>query len=323
MDPYSPDAFDLIGDLHGQAGRLRRLLATLGYREADGAYRHPQRQAIFVGDFIDRGPAQRETVAIARAMVEAGSAQAVLGNHEFNAIAFATEDPESPGTHLRPRTDTHLRPRTEKNRRQHQAFLNEVEHLPEVHTDILDWFRSLPLYLELPGLRVIHACWEEQQLATIRPFLNNANQLTDAGLISASRRGHPAYTALETLIKGIEVALPDGHRYQDKTCHWRTEVRVRWWDETATDLREAALLEPAQRAQLPPAIPVPASACPGYRGPQPLFIGHYWMDGEPAALTPKVACLDYSGSEAGVLCAYRWQGERELRDAHFCWVSAD
>ena len=66
MDAYSPDAFDLIGDLHGQAQRLRRLLATLGYRETDGAYRHPQRQALFVGVFIDRGPVQRETVAIAR-----------------------------------------------------------------------------------------------------------------------------------------------------------------------------------------------------------------------------------------------------------------
>ena len=168
-------------------------------------------------------------------MVEAGSAKAVLGNHEFNAIAFATEDPDAPGTHLRPRTD--------KNRCQHQDFLIEVEQRPEVHVEIIDWFRSLPLYLELPGLRVIHACWDEQQLAVIRPFLNAANQLTDTGLIAASRRDHPAYSALETLIKGPEHPLPEGHGYQDKSRHWRTDVRVRWWDETATNLRDAALLE--------------------------------------------------------------------------------
>lgn len=314
MDAYSPDAYDLIGDLHGQAERLRRLLATLGYRETDGTYRHPQRQAIFVGDFIDRGPAQRETVAIVRAMVEVGSAQVVLGNHEFNAIAYATEDPDEPGSHLRPRS--------EKNRRQHQDFLNEVEQQPEVHAEIIDWFRSLPLYLELPGLRVIHACWQEQQLAAIRPFLDDANRLTDAGLIAASRRGQPVYAALETLIKGLEMALPDGHRYQDKTGHWRTDVRVRWWDETATDLRDAALLDAEQRDQLP-SVAVPPAARPGYRDTRPVFIGHYWLDGEPAPLTPKVACLDYSGSPAGLLCAYRWQGETQLRAEHFCWVASE
>jgi hypothetical protein len=46
---------------------------------------------IFVGDFIDRGPQQREVLRIARAMCEAGSASAVLGNHEFNAIGWATQ----------------------------------------------------------------------------------------------------------------------------------------------------------------------------------------------------------------------------------------
>ena len=46
MDIYSPAAYDLIGDIHGHAPRLRRLLAQLGYRETDGVYRHPQRQAL-------------------------------------------------------------------------------------------------------------------------------------------------------------------------------------------------------------------------------------------------------------------------------------
>ena len=53
---------------------------------------HDERQAIFVGDLIDRGPEQIESVRIAQTMVEAGSAQIVLGNHEFNAIAYATPD---------------------------------------------------------------------------------------------------------------------------------------------------------------------------------------------------------------------------------------
>jgi hypothetical protein len=48
--------FDIIGDVHGYADQLRNMLDQLGYRETSGAYRHPNRTVIFVGDIIDRGP---------------------------------------------------------------------------------------------------------------------------------------------------------------------------------------------------------------------------------------------------------------------------
>ena len=51
-------AYDIIGDIHGQADKLDGLLKHMGYRERDGAYRHPSRKAIFVGDIIDGGPRQ-------------------------------------------------------------------------------------------------------------------------------------------------------------------------------------------------------------------------------------------------------------------------
>lgn len=91
--------YDVIGDIHGHADALRRLLIKLEYTEVEGAFRHDSRKAIFVGDFIDRGPNQREVLRIARKMCEAGSASAVLGNHEFNAIAWAT--PNGNGGYLR------------------------------------------------------------------------------------------------------------------------------------------------------------------------------------------------------------------------------
>ena len=50
-------AYDIIGDIHGQEDKLEALLLrTLGYRDTAGAWRHPTRQELFVGDFIDRGP---------------------------------------------------------------------------------------------------------------------------------------------------------------------------------------------------------------------------------------------------------------------------
>ena len=49
--------YDVIGDLHGHAKELRTLLAQLGYEERNGVHVAQGRKAIFVGDFIDRGPA--------------------------------------------------------------------------------------------------------------------------------------------------------------------------------------------------------------------------------------------------------------------------
>jgi hypothetical protein len=90
LEPMSEQGYDVIGDIHGHADALRRLLIKLGYSEVDGIFRHSSRKAIFVGDFVDRGPDQREVLRIARSMCEAGTGSAVLGNHEFNAIAWAT-----------------------------------------------------------------------------------------------------------------------------------------------------------------------------------------------------------------------------------------
>ena len=65
--------YDIIGDVHGCASQLRQLLGGLEYTvdPATGAYRHPQRRAVFVGDLIDRGREQREVLQLVKAMVDA------------------------------------------------------------------------------------------------------------------------------------------------------------------------------------------------------------------------------------------------------------
>ena len=129
---------------------LERLLATLGYTRRRGCHRHPGRQVIFLGDFIDRGPKIRETLAIVRPMIESGAARAVMGNHELNVLAFHTPDPDTPGEYLRPRN--------EKNCRQHAETMRQLP--ADELRSTLQWFRTLPLWLDLDGLRAVHACWD-------------------------------------------------------------------------------------------------------------------------------------------------------------------
>ena len=75
--------FDLIGDVHGCHNELTTLLAELGYDTTSRPIRHPDgRQAVFLGDLVDRGPGTPEVLEVAMSMVDAGSALCILGNHE-------------------------------------------------------------------------------------------------------------------------------------------------------------------------------------------------------------------------------------------------
>ncbi len=156
--------YDLVGDIHGHADALHRLLRELDYAEIEGVFRHPERQMIFVGDFIDRGPQQREVLRIARSMCEAGAARAVMGNHEFNAIGWAAQDNDG----------AFLRSHSAKNANQHAKFPDQIGENSAAHNDAIDWFRSLPVWLDLPGFRVVHACWHDGSREALMPFLDEA-----------------------------------------------------------------------------------------------------------------------------------------------------
>jgi hypothetical protein len=303
-------AYDIIGDIHGHALVLEALLRKLGYREHDGAWRHPDRTAIFVGDFIDRGPNQLETVHLVRSMVEAGAALAVMGNHEFNAIAWNTPDPQEHGEYLRPHSH--------KNEQQHSAFLAEIADKPAALRSVLDWFMTLPLWLDLPEVRIVHACWHPEYMQYLAPQLQPGNRFDMRLIELASRRGSREFAAVEAIMKGPEVKLPDGLRFRQGDQK-RSEARTRWWDATAVTFRQSAIVDAATEPLLPE-IPVPEDLRFGYAGTQPVFFGHYWMKGEQKILAPSVACVDYSVGKGGPLVAYRWEGERELTDSNFVEV---
>jgi hypothetical protein len=301
--------YDIIGDIHGHYDQLAALLRKLGYRKTDGAWRHAGRQAIFVGDLIDRGPQQVETVNAVRAMVDADAARCVQGNHEFNAVAWTVPDPDKPGEYLRPHGKGH-------NRAQHQAFLDQVGEGSARHAEFVAWFRTLPLWLDLGGLRVVHACWHEASIDWLAPQVDTGNALSKSLYVEGSRRGHKAFHAIETVCKGIEVRLPEGVSFTDKGGVVRKEARIRWWEPELLTFRQAAIGPPvASDDGMDSAFPPELRPAP-YLGP-PVFFGHYWMTGEPRVLAGNAVCLDYSVANEGPLVAYRWDGESRLSSERF------
>jgi hypothetical protein len=303
-----PDKFDIIGDVHGHADALRRLLQAMGYQEEDGVFRHPDRRVIFVGDFVDRGPKQLEILQIAKTMCDAGAALAVMGNHEFNALGWASPDGNG----------GFLRPHTEKNTHQHEEFLRQIGEGSAAHGEALQWFESLPVWMDLPGLRVVHACWNGAAQEVLADCLDTAHKFTREGLRRASQRGCAAYEAAEILLKGPEVPLPEGHFFSDKDGFKRHHVRIRWWDPEAVTYRSAALGMDGDEAILPD-LPVPTDY--HYEEEKPVFFGHYWLSGIPTLSNHRAACLDFSIAKGGFLTAYRWSGEKVLSQSNIVCVA--
>ena len=300
-------SYDIIGDIHGCADTLLMLLGKLGYRKRGDLHLHPNRQLIFLGDFVDRGPQQRRTIEIVRPMIESGKALSVMGNHEFNAIAYATSDPDHAGQHLRQHSN--------KNTKQHQAFLDEYEGQPD-YVEVIAWFQTLPLWLDLGNLRVIHACWDSKAIERIgEPNLSNDL------LIRASKAGTEDYEDIERLLKGQEIPLPNGQCFHDKDGNVRHQIRIRWWDRDASSFR-AAFLGPDSAQTSIPNDPISGDHLIEY-GPDdpPVFLGHYWLRGDPSPLADNIACVDYSVAKpGGKLVAYRWDGEQCLQADKFVAV---
>ena len=306
--------YDLIGDIHGHADELNQLLNELGYKEVRGVYEHSERKVIFLGDFIDRGPQIRQVLDIVRPMVDGGRALAVMGNHEFNALAFHTE-------HLH-RKEAYLRRRDNKNIRQHSQTILQLtdKHL----AGSIEWFGTLPMWLDLDGLRVVHACWNDKAMAAIRAARPGDGPITSDFLHAACDPENPLFDAVEIILKGKEAELPQGQSFADKEGHVRTATRTRWYmPPHGQTWRTYALTDtidcdaPLEQSVIDAAVPYPLDA-------KPVFVGHYWMSGShPELLAQNVACVDYSVAKGGFLCAYRWHGEQQLSNQGFYWVGRD
>jgi hypothetical protein len=318
MERSQTAGLDVIGDVHGHADKLEGLLEAMGYQRHLGVWQHQTRTAVFVGDLIDRGPRQLDSVRIAQAMVEAGAAHIVMGNHEFNAIAWHTPNPDQPGEHLRVRTGT----RGAKNRHQHGVFLDAVGEDSSLHDEIIEWFKTIPMWLELDGVRVVHACWDPQAIAHLEPLVGENATLTDELIRTSALDGHKDMATIEVLLKGPEVKLPEELAYLDKDGHERHAARFAWWRADATTLDNGLVIP--HDATTPQGNPYPAlphtpihSATKPYTESVPLFFGHYWRHGTPVVADTHVACVDYSAGANGPLVAYRWDGETVLDDEKF------
>jgi len=257
--PLQSGPLDIVGDVHGELAALNDLLARLGYG-ADGS--HPDRRhLVFVGDLGDRGPDSPGVIHHVAGMVQSGRAQCVLGNHELSLLRnvpkpgngwfFATD-------HDRPSGEfPDCRPATAADR---EAFVGFIA--------------TLPLALERPDLRIVHAAWDHSSLAILGRELGSQSVLgvyeqhtrateewarqTSVGAeadreyrqwkhhLHDERATVPLLAALGRhdehfqMRNPVRVLTSGVERLADQTFFasgkWRMVNRVAWWDEYYDDV---------------------------------------------------------------------------------------
>ncbi|MBE0441700.1 MAG: metallophosphoesterase [Psychrobacter sp.] len=298
---------DVIGDIHGYADKLVGLLLQLGYVHDGTCFMPPAgHRALFIGDLVDRGSQQVATLEIVFAMLDAGVADAVMGNHEYNALAFATLDPDNPTQYLRSHNEVHVR--------QHEAFLAELPFDSEAHQYWLQRLYEIPLWIETDYACFVHACWDVDSMTMLKPLLTDANCLTPQGLIATAKEDTAQFDALERVLKGVETPLPDGLVMTDKEGTKRSRVRVRWW----LDELESRTLHEIARAPSSAMAQIPKDAMAeninfAIKTHKPVFVGHYWLTGMPEPLSQKVVCTDYSAAvDSGYLTCYQLDTQQPL-----------
>ena len=224
IQPLFDGPLDIVGDVHGEIDALRSLLGHLGYDEAG---RHPHgRRLVFVGDLTDRGPNSPAVVDIVSTLIDSGRAQCVLGNHDVNILL------------------DHRKP-------ENKWFWGEEffdgqgrvvpQELANVATQqrVLGLFRRLPIALARDGLRIVHACWNDEMIGIAKGasdvvnLYNQHHELIECSFpdleLDEIDQGleHQNKNPVKRLTSGPEERVGNPIDAGGKI---RNEQRVEWWN---------------------------------------------------------------------------------------------
>lgn len=305
--------YDIIGDVHGYADQLKKLLHKLGYQLVNGYYEHPTRKAVFVGDLINRGPKIKETLVLVRKMVEAGAAYAILGNHEMYAILYYLRDNEG----------KYYKKRIPKYQLQINQTLAEFVNDKAEFKSHLKWFRTLPLFLDFGDIRIVHACWDSENISLLQEVLTKP-KISKTILREIALNETPFARSFWETVKGVDFQVPRNLLVFDDDGRPHRSFRMKWWENPAGKTFKEISLE--SRFELPP-YTIPQEIV-GFRTPYSengpiVFFGHYSLVEGSGILRGNVCCVDSGVSRSGKLLAYRWEGEPQLTELNFVSVNGD
>ncbi len=303
--------YDIIGDVHGYASLLKKMLVQMGYKKTESGYYHPSRKAVFVGDFVNRGPEIRKTLRIVRRMVENENALAILGNHEISSIIY----------YLKEKDGSPLIKSPGKNFLSLYKTINQFSAFSDEWKSHNDWMINLPLYLDLNEIRIVHACWSEPAIELFNDVESKGKSRKSVFRKAYKKAKSPIGKSVSTLTKGIDFRMPGDLKIINNKGVSPRLFRMRWWEDPTGKTFEEMSFE--SKFALPQ-YEIPKQIIPAIN-PYPedapiVFFGHYCRYNGPLIVKPNLCCVDSCVAGTKVLTAYRWSGEKVLDENNLLQV---
>lgn len=294
---------DILGDIHGEIEALEQLLNIMGYDQHGS---HPeQRKLIFVGDLCDRGPDSVAVIKRVKSLVETGKAQCILGNHEINLL-----------------TDTYREGNGWFFGSPHQDDIKTFASVQASGTDrawILDFLNSLPLVLDAPHLRIVHACWDQSSVDQLRAssfqsvaqayayFVQQTErELQALGLSQQIQKQQQQY---QEKFKNPAVSLPFLNYIAEKELRDQMQNPIRTLSSGAEKIAREPIYA-GGRWRMIDRLPW----WEGYTDAIPVVIGHYWRNfkstQEKSGLFKHIHPLQWFGQHSNVFCVDYSVGRR-------------
>ncbi|WDQ19573.1 hypothetical protein PSR62_13100 [Rhodopirellula sp. P2] len=105
--------------------------------------------------------------------------------------------------------------------------------------DAITWFKTLPVAIEIGGIRVAHASWQKRDIDCLNEALADAGRFAPDFLAMSEDPGSELNNAIENVLKGPELKLPGDLSVVDKAGHRRDSVRIklvrrRYWSNLSS-----------------------------------------------------------------------------------------
>jgi hypothetical protein len=278
--------YDLIGDVHGYLDLLESLVEQLGYTRKGKSYEHPEgRKLIFVGDLINRGPNSIGVLRAVRETCEQGNGFLTLGNHEFKVLQLDAANKPLPNT-------------------SYESFL--------------PWLKTIPLFLDLEEIRVVHAAWHFSSIS----YLSESQLTKDEFIQRTCDKTSPERKAVDLILKGVKADLPIHSTLCDRFKKVRKKGRLRWWEDLKGKPFSEALFSPMYGKSIIefPKLEDIIQVEPYPKDEKLVFTGHYCLEPHVPKINENIACLDGCVTCDKKLWAYRHNRNNKLSEENLVYA---
>lgn len=206
-----------------------------------------------------------------------------------------------------------------------EETFEQFANYPHEFKEYLDWISHLPLFIDMPHFRVVHACWDDHYVDKYQRIYGT-NHISPEVILKSTDLDSFEGLAVDRLLRGTSLELPDQQVIRSRDGFERRYFRTKFWADTPQTYGDVVfqpdplpenliqrVLSEHEKSQL---TYYPSHA-------KPVIFGHYWLQGRPKPVKHNICCLDYSAVKYGRLVAYRIDDEPRLHQDNYFWLYVD